>query len=111
MLCALTANLYVTGTLSPTSGVSLESQTRLRRYYFDCQTRCPQGLLKINVGDHARFIISPDLCCGSTGFYPLIPTNAALIVQIELLEAEPSNPNAVTLGATLQDKKTHEHVY
>jgi hypothetical protein len=108
MVCALTANLYATGTLSPTSGVSLESHARFRRYYFDCKTR--QGLLKINVGDHARFIISPDLCYGSKGFYPLIPANAALIVQIELLEAEPSNPNA-TLGATLQDKKTHEHVF
>ena len=111
MVCALTASLYATGTLSPTSGVSLESHARLRRYYFDCKTRCRQGLLKINVGDHARFIISPDLCYGSKGFYPLIPANAALIVQIELLEAEPSNPNAATLGVTLTDKKTHEHVF
>jgi hypothetical protein len=34
------------------------------------------------VGDHVRIIASPDLCYGSKGFYPLIPANSALIIQV-----------------------------
>ena len=46
------------------------------------------GLLKMNVGDKARLILSPDLCYGSKGLYPLIPANSALIMQCELISAE-----------------------
>ena len=41
-----------------------------------------QGLLRMVVGDHVRIIASPDLCYGSKGFYPLIPANSALIIQV-----------------------------
>jgi hypothetical protein len=41
-----------------------------------------QGLPKMVVGDHVRIIASPDLCYGSKGFYPLIPANSALIIQV-----------------------------
>ena len=34
------------------------------------------------MGDHVRIIASPDLCYGSKGFYPLIPANSALIIQV-----------------------------
>jgi hypothetical protein len=46
------------------------------------QHAATQGLLRMVVGDHVRIIASPDLCYGSKGFYPLIPANSALIIQV-----------------------------
>mmetsp|Transcript_21788 Transcript_21788/g.34966 ORF Transcript_21788/g.34966 Transcript_21788/m.34966 type:complete len:137 (+) Transcript_21788:31-441(+) len=69
-----------------------------------------QGILKLNVGDHARLILSPDLCYGSKGFYPLIPANSGLIVQVELLDAESSQAgSSLTIAGSPQAKKGHEH--
>eukprot|EP00802_Teleaulax_amphioxeia_P023471 Tamp_24054.p1 GENE.Tamp_24054~~Tamp_24054.p1 ORF type:complete len:134 (-),score=17.55 Tamp_24054:505-906(-) len=68
-----------------------------------------QGLLRMVVGDHVRIIASPDLCYGSKGFYPLIPANSALIIQVELLDCEPSNP--AKTGSPTQAKTAHEHVF
>ena len=42
-----------------------------------------QGVLRMKVGDECRMIMSPDLCYGSKGFYPLIPANSALIAQVK----------------------------
>ena len=94
----------------------------------------------MKVGEHSRMIISPDLCYGSKGFYPLISANSALIVQVrfhfsciflachilspvfevhrqclqvELLASEPSDPAAAMMASTVAagaGKARHEHV-
>ena len=70
-----------------------------------------QGVLRMKVGDECRMIISPDLCYGSKGFYPLVPANSALIVQVQLLAAEPADPAASLLKSQqAQAKSGHEHV-
>jgi peptidylprolyl isomerase len=47
-----------------------------------------EGIALLNVGSKARFIIPPGLAYGAGGFPPMIPANATLIFDVELLDAK-----------------------
>ncbi|MGI8892162.1 MAG: FKBP-type peptidyl-prolyl cis-trans isomerase [Bacteroidia bacterium] len=47
-----------------------------------------EGIALLNVGSKARFIIPPDLGYGTGGFSNLIPGNATLIFDVELLDVK-----------------------
>lgn len=47
-----------------------------------------EGLLHLPVGSKARFTIPPDLAYGSRGFSDVIPPNATLLFDVELVKAE-----------------------
>mmetsp|Transcript_15942 Transcript_15942/g.38763 ORF Transcript_15942/g.38763 Transcript_15942/m.38763 type:complete len:121 (-) Transcript_15942:263-625(-) len=49
-----------------------------------------QAILKMVVGQLMRVVVSPDLGYGSKGFYPSIPANATLIIDVELLSINSS---------------------
>ena len=44
------------------------------------------GIAKLKTGEKARFIISPELAYGKKGYSTMIPKNATLIFDVELLE-------------------------
>uniref|UniRef100_UPI0037E74FC1 peptidyl-prolyl cis-trans isomerase FKBP1A-like n=1 Tax=Semicossyphus pulcher TaxID=241346 RepID=UPI0037E74FC1 len=43
------------------------------------------GVAQMSVGELARLTCSPDFAYGSRGFPPVIPANATLIFEVELL--------------------------
>ena len=45
-----------------------------------------EGILLLNTGDKARFVIPSDLAYGSAGAGGVIPPNATLIFDVELME-------------------------
>ncbi len=45
-----------------------------------------EGLLEMHLGDKVRFFIPPQLGYGTYGYPPVIPANAHLIFDIELIE-------------------------
>lgn len=47
-----------------------------------------EGILLLNVGDKARFVISSDLAYGERGAGGVIPANATLIFDVELLSVK-----------------------
>ncbi|XP_068624932.1 peptidyl-prolyl cis-trans isomerase Fkbp12-like [Battus philenor] len=47
-----------------------------------------QGLAKMSVGERARLTCSPDFAYGSRGHPGIIPPNATLIFDVELLRVE-----------------------
>ena len=47
-----------------------------------------EGIALLNVGSKARFIIPPDMAYGVQGFPPIIPANATLIFDVEVLEVK-----------------------
>jgi peptidylprolyl isomerase len=47
-----------------------------------------EGIALLNVGSKARFVIPPGLAYGAGGFPPMIPANATLIFDVELLGIE-----------------------
>jgi len=49
-----------------------------------------EGVLQLTRGSKAILKVSPDYAYGTRGFPPVIPPNAALEFEVELLEIEPS---------------------
>ncbi len=47
-----------------------------------------EGIQLLNVGDKARFVIPPDLAYGSSGAGGVIPPNAPLIFDVELIKVK-----------------------
>ncbi len=47
-----------------------------------------EGIQLLNVGDKARFVIPPDLAYGSSGAGGVIPPNAPLIFDVELMKVK-----------------------
>ncbi|XP_014289882.1 peptidyl-prolyl cis-trans isomerase Fkbp12 [Halyomorpha halys] len=48
-----------------------------------------QGVAQMCVGERARLVCSPDFAYGSRGHPGIIPPNATLIFDVELLKVEP----------------------
>uniref|UniRef100_A0A1B6L1M3 peptidylprolyl isomerase n=1 Tax=Graphocephala atropunctata TaxID=36148 RepID=A0A1B6L1M3_9HEMI len=48
-----------------------------------------QGVAQMSVGQRAKLTCSPDYAYGSTGHPGIIPPNAVLIFDVELLKVEP----------------------
>ncbi len=44
-----------------------------------------EGLQKLHVGDHATFIVPPNLGYGAAGAYGVIPPNATLIFNVDVV--------------------------
>uniref|UniRef100_A0A670ZB61 peptidylprolyl isomerase n=2 Tax=Elapidae TaxID=8602 RepID=A0A670ZB61_PSETE len=47
-----------------------------------------EGVAQMSVGQRAKMIISPDYAYGATGHPGIIPANATLIFDVELLKLE-----------------------
>uniref|UniRef100_A0A8C0IW05 peptidylprolyl isomerase n=1 Tax=Chelonoidis abingdonii TaxID=106734 RepID=A0A8C0IW05_CHEAB len=47
-----------------------------------------EGVAQMSVGQRAKMIISPDYAYGSTGHPGIIPPNATLIFDVELIKLE-----------------------
>uniref|UniRef100_A0A8D0HIT8 peptidylprolyl isomerase n=1 Tax=Sphenodon punctatus TaxID=8508 RepID=A0A8D0HIT8_SPHPU len=47
-----------------------------------------EGVAQMSVGQRAKMIISPDYAYGSTGHPGIIPPNATLIFDVELMKLE-----------------------
>jgi FKBP-type peptidyl-prolyl cis-trans isomerase len=47
-----------------------------------------EGIALLNVGDKARFVVPPDLGYGSTGAGGVIPPNATLLFDVELMDVK-----------------------
>jgi FK506-binding protein 1 len=50
-----------------------------------------EGVLQLTRGSRAILKVSPDYAYGARGFPPLIPPDAALEFEVELLEIKPSS--------------------
>ncbi|TRM59139.1 FK506-binding protein FKBP12 [Schizophyllum amplum] len=48
-----------------------------------------EGVPQLSVGTIARLICTPDYAYGSRGFPPVIPPNATLTFEVELLSVDP----------------------
>jgi len=55
-----------------------------------------QAVLAMNVGEKARVTIPPELAFGAEGVSGVIPPNAILIMEVELLAINPGSPDAPT---------------
>lgn len=55
-----------------------------------------QAVMEMNVGEKAKVTIPPDLAFGSHGVEGIIPPNAVLVMEIELLEIKPGSPEFPT---------------
>jgi FKBP-type peptidyl-prolyl cis-trans isomerase len=51
-----------------------------------------QGMLGMRVGGLRRMVIPPDLAWGAEGLPDLVPPNATIHLEVELLEAKPPAP-------------------
>ncbi|KIK93736.1 hypothetical protein PAXRUDRAFT_33888 [Paxillus rubicundulus Ve08.2h10] len=50
-----------------------------------------EGVLQLSLGQKANLIATPDYAYGSRGFPPVIPPNATLKFEVELLKITPCN--------------------
>jgi peptidylprolyl isomerase len=55
-----------------------------------------EGISLLDEGDKARFVIPPELAYGEQGAGGVIPPNATLIFDVELVSVEPGPPEAPT---------------
>jgi FKBP-type peptidyl-prolyl cis-trans isomerase FklB len=60
-----------------------------------------EALKRMKVGSKWQLFIPPDLACGQNGMPPRIPPNAALIMDVELVAIQPSNPPPAAAGQPL----------
>ena len=47
-----------------------------------------EGIQRMRIGEKFRFIVPPELAYGKEGFQPVVPANATLIFDIELLDVK-----------------------
>jgi len=57
-----------------------------------------EGVLQLTRGSKAILKVSPDYAYGTRGFPPVIPPNAALEFEVELLEISPSEKPSSGVG-------------
>lgn len=58
------------------------------------------GVVSMRVGERAQLEIPPEYAYGETGYPPIIPANATLLFDIELLSIEPPTSASASPAAT-----------